>query len=881
MTGQERESNLRKEAFFSSFLLSLLTIDILFAGSSFLVTDSWGWSNGGYSSDPANPDYGTHDWIAQHALDWLPVEEKQYILDNLAAYLYGTELPDNGGALDGIGDTALHHIYYDSAEFMTDDAAAVRASTEYDDTLVYLKAQDHQNASKNAGIMSHYIADMAVFGHVMGAATDWGPETHHSDYEEYVNASTSGYTSQFDYFLSFDGSLDAISAYEAAKKLAYDTTFDLDGDLTCVWMDSNYDWSNLTFKNRAGESLNLAVNYLTDVLHTLYLEATMPDEYYLEVPYYPQINSYYCGPAALEMVFDYYGPDIPQSEIADVARTAPPPDGTYTPDMVRAAHFSNLSTSVGDEMLETNITGYTARKLGYAALDHSGMTIDQLKFSMALGYPIIVLTTWHFRVAVGYNQTHITFQDSYWGEMYNMTYAVFDDDWDYSSHWALLVTPWKVKLTAPSEIPVGSLFNVTAIITYPSPPPFSSRPYPASQSNATVILSEGLSLAQGETAKKTFSAGNITAGETASLNWTVSAHTLGSLAIGVEAEGKVEGSVPPLPPKYPTPYEYTDRIGNYNQTSIIVTSAVDLAPPTTTHDYDGHWHTTDFTITLTAADTISGVADTYYKLNDGPTKTILVEGHPFVTTESASNKLEYWSIDNAANEETHHILMGIKLDKTAPTGSIIINNGEMYTNSTSVALTLTATDATSDVYQVRYSNDATWDTEVWETASATQTWTLLTGDGTKTVYCQVKDNAGLISSTCSDTIILDTALPAVSITDPVSGYESKSSTLTVTWSGGDEASGISRYEVRLDDEPWSDVGTDIKYTLTVLAEGEHVFYVKAVDRAGNEILDTVAFVVNTSPLLGPGYTEEAALAVALVIVALGIIAYVMRKRRIR
>lgn len=28
------------------------------------------WSNGGYSSDPTHPDYGTHDWIAQHALDW-------------------------------------------------------------------------------------------------------------------------------------------------------------------------------------------------------------------------------------------------------------------------------------------------------------------------------------------------------------------------------------------------------------------------------------------------------------------------------------------------------------------------------------------------------------------------------------------------------------------------------------------------------------------------------------------------------------------------------------------------------------------------------------------------------------------------------------------
>ncbi|MGB9671951.1 MAG: hypothetical protein ACPLZY_02255 [Candidatus Norongarragalinales archaeon] len=34
------------------------------------------WSNGGFSDDPSNPDYGTHDWIAHHALDWLPDVEK-------------------------------------------------------------------------------------------------------------------------------------------------------------------------------------------------------------------------------------------------------------------------------------------------------------------------------------------------------------------------------------------------------------------------------------------------------------------------------------------------------------------------------------------------------------------------------------------------------------------------------------------------------------------------------------------------------------------------------------------------------------------------------------------------------------------------------------
>ena len=239
------------------------------------ISPAAGWFNGGFSSDPNNPNYGTHDWIAQHALDWLPNEEKQYILDNLATYLYGTELPDNGGAPDGIGDVALHHIYYWADESLQDGVCATRAQTEYNNALNYIKYGNVTMAVKTLGIMSHYIVDVGVFGHVMGVGTDWGPEIHHSDYESYVNERTNSYDDEFNTYLAFDGSLDTISAYDAALTLAYDTTFDVDGDLTCVWMDQYYDWSNQTFKDRCGESLNLAVNFLADVLHTFYL-ATIP-----------------------------------------------------------------------------------------------------------------------------------------------------------------------------------------------------------------------------------------------------------------------------------------------------------------------------------------------------------------------------------------------------------------------------------------------------------------------------------------------------------------------------------------------------------------------------------------------------------------------------
>ena len=291
---------------------------------------------------------------------------------------------------------------------------------------------------------------------------------------------------------------------------------------------------------------------------------------YISLPYHRQIISYYCGPASLEMLFDFYGPDIPQREIAEVARTAP--DGTYTSEMIRAAHFSNLSTSAGGH--SEHITGYTARGLGYAAFECWDMTIDQLKSLIVAGYPVIVLTTWHFRVAVGYSDTRIIFQDSYYGENTSMTYEEFDNDWDYSSHWALFVSPWQIEVTIPNNISLGSVFNVTARITYPLHPPFPTWQYPASSSNATITLPAELSLVPGQTAEKTVDTGDLTAGNSANVTWTLQAHNLGTYTISVEAEGEVAGSVPPLP-SFPEPYNYKDRIGGFSQNVVEIISPED------------------------------------------------------------------------------------------------------------------------------------------------------------------------------------------------------------------------------------------------------------------------------------------------------------------
>ena len=110
----------------------------------------------------------------------------------------------------------------------------------------------------------------------------------------------------------------------------------------------------------------------------------------------------------------------------------------------------------------------------------------------------------------------------------------------------------------------------------------------------------------------------------------------------------------------------------------------------------------------------------------------------------------------------------VSSDTTPPTGSVTINSGAPYTMTTAVTLTLSATDNAGSVTQMQLSNDGTsyFTPEAYAT---TKMWTLLGGDGTKTVWVTFADAAGNWSTPASDTITLDTMPPQLSFTSPVDG----------------------------------------------------------------------------------------------------------------
>ncbi len=169
--------------------------------------------------------------------------------------------------------------------------------------------------------------------------------------------------------------------------------------------------------------------------------------------------------------------------------------------------------------------------------------------------------------------------------------------------------------------------------------------------------------------------------------------------------------------------------------------------------------------TLTATD--SGSAQTFrYALKSGDTNFFTIDGNVLKTNAlftydtKNSYRITISVTDQAGNSSDKEFTIQITKNH-APIGTILINNGAAYTSSSNVTLTMTATDTEGEAIDMRFSNDGfTWSS--WESKVSTKSWILSSGDGSKTVYMQLKDAAGNISNAFSDTIGVDTTPPFIS-----------------------------------------------------------------------------------------------------------------------
>lgn len=274
----------------------------------------------------------------------------------------------------------------------------------------------------------------------------------------------------------------------------------------------------------------------------------------------------------------------------------------------------------------------------------------------------------------------------------------------------------------------------------------------------------------------------------------------------------------------------------------------DLIPPNTVDDYDGLWHSTDFAVTLTAADDMSGVAGTYYKINDGSTKTVSANGQPLITNEGSNNKLEYWSIDHAGNGESHHVLTGIKLDKTSPKANAgvdqIVNEGTMVALDGSASAdengiasyTWTFTDSTSQ-----------------SLSGKNPTYTFRTM-GTYATTLKVTDPAGNYATDTVTITVIDLTKPTANAGSDQAVNED--TPVTLDGSASSDNIGITAYTWTFTDiVPRILTGPKPTYTFNV--PGKHTITLNVTDATGNWATDAVDITVLdiTKPVTNAGANQ--------------------------
>ncbi len=214
-------------------------------------------------------------------------------------------------------------------------------------------------------------------------------------------------------------------------------------------------------------------------------------------------------------------------------------------------------------------------------------------------------------------------------------------------------------------------------------------------------------------------------------------------------------------------------------------------------------------------------------------------------------------MDNAGNTTTGNIEATIILDTTPPTGgSVTIDSGAAYCNSTSATLTISAADSGSGVGEMSFSNDnINWSS--WQAYATTAAWTLTTGDGTKTVYARFQDNAGnATTGNINATIIIDTTPPTGGGVTINSGAAYCASTsVTLTLSPATDSSGMGEMRFSNNDSTWSSwqtYATTAAWTLST-GDGTKTVYVQFQDKAGNTTTGNITASIlldTTAPIAG-------------------------------
>ncbi len=290
---------------------------------------------------------------------------------------------------------------------------------------------------------------------------------------------------------------------------------------------------------------------------------------------------------------------------------------------------------------------------------------------------------------------------------------------------------------------------------------------------------------------------------------------------------------------------YSNSFGESEPSNIVLAKLiVDTEPPVTTANAPTDWTNQNQVVTLSATDNETGVANTYYSLND----SAFVEGTSVAVNGEGVHKVSFYSVDKVGNrEETQKIY--IKVDQIAPVTKVS-EIPEWFTQK--AALKLTAMDTHSGVAKTFYSVNGV---EYVEGASF-----MVDKEGLNRVSFYSIDQAGNIEKAQTIEVKIDKTAPVTTSDAPETWSKED---VTVKWSATDTGSGVAKTFYSVNGSEYVEGST-----LTIQKEGIHIISFYSLDVAGNrEETKTVTVKVDkTAPVLTMNLNEEYKLGTVLPLV---------------
>jgi len=307
----------------------------------------------------------------------------------------------------------------------------------------------------------------------------------------------------------------------------------------------------------------------------------------------------------------------------------------------------------------------------------------------------------------------------------------------------------------------------------------------------------------------------------------------------------------------------TDNAGNISESVdfeyLAVDSATPIAPTVTNGSYTvGSWTANDVTFTVSGSTALSGIAKYQYSKDGGANwidlttteSTLATASTPYnatkavLTVTDGQDNYQFRAVSNSGINGVASVGVSVKIDAVTPVISVTHTPTDLSTvTESNVVFTLsnTATNASGVTYYVQK------DTGEFTLVSG-NTYTVNTTDAS--TYTFKSMSGANVESAVSDGYTVNVVKPIfTAITVDTNGYTPgtwTSATVTLTLSGGLDASTFSKYQYSTNATSWSDVTGS---TIQVGSNFSGTYFFRAVSRSYSTGSETTGTAVKVDKVI--------------------------------